>query len=90
MLHASEVEHKAFEQESFTQDLAVSRGPQPGACVQTIWTVIISAVPTVGKNNQQILSAMVKQIKTYKKVFDKFCTTARLEATLLVHVQVSL
>ena len=51
--------------------------------------MVISAVPTVGKNNQQILSAMIKQIKQYKKLINTYCSTARLEAALLVHVQVS-
>ena len=48
----------------------------------------MDAVPTVGKNQQQIMSSTVKQIKTYKKLFDEFANTARLEAALLVHVQV--
>ena len=51
--------------------------------------MVISAVPTVGKNNQQILSAMIKQIKQYKKLINTYCSSARLEAALLVHVQVS-
>jgi hypothetical protein len=56
--------------------------------VKTIWTVVMNAVPTVGKNQQQIMSATVKQIKTYKKLINAFANTARLEAALLVHVQV--
>ena len=51
--------------------------------------MVISAVPTVGKNNQQIMAAMSKQVKQYHKLFDKYCGSARLEAVLLVHIQVS-
>ena len=57
--------------------------------MQLIWSVVISAVPTVGKNNQQIMAAMSKQVKQYHKLFDKYCGSARLEAVLLVHIQVS-
>lgn len=56
--------------------------------IQLIWSVVISAVPTTGKNNQQIVAAMAKQIKAYQKLFNKFCGAARLEAILLLHVQV--
>ena len=56
--------------------------------MQVIWTVLLDAVPTGGKNGQQIVSAVLKQVKTYSKLLNAFCNTGRAEASLLVHVQV--
>ena len=49
--------------------------------------MLIDAVPTHGRNAQQITGAVGKQIKTYAKLLNEFTTTAKLEAALLVHVQ---
>ena len=56
--------------------------------LQVVWTVLLDAVPTGGKNGQQIVSAVAKQIKTYVKLLNAFSTTGRAEAALLVHMQV--
>ena len=49
--------------------------------------MLIDAVPTHGRNAQQITGAVQKQIKTYAKLLNEFTTTAKQEAALLVHVQ---
>lgn len=56
--------------------------------LQVIWTVLIEAVPTTGKNAAQIRAAILKQVKAYKPLLATFCTSARVEAALMVHVQV--
>ena len=54
---------------------------------QVVWSVLIDAVPTHGRNAQQITGVVQKQIKTYAKLLNEFTTTAKQEAALLVHVQ---
>jgi len=60
---------------------------QRRARAQVVWSVLIDAVPTHGRNAQQITGAVTKQIKTYAKLLNEFTATAKLEAALLVHVQ---
>lgn len=45
-------------------------------------------IPTVGKNTQQIRGAISKQLKTYNKLLNQFCASARVEAVLINHIQV--
>lgn len=56
--------------------------------LQVVWTVLVEAIPTVGKNTQQIKAAILKQVKAYEKLLNAFCGSARVEASLIVHVQV--
>jgi hypothetical protein len=58
-------------------------------CTQVVWTVLIEAVPTTGKNAAQIKAAILKQVKAYKSLLSTFCSSARVEAALMVHVQVT-
>ncbi|KAK9908637.1 hypothetical protein WJX75_000787 [Coccomyxa subellipsoidea] len=55
---------------------------------KVVWTVLIEAVPTTGKNAAQIKAAILKQVKAYKSLLSTFCSSARVEAALMVHVQV--
>ena len=41
------------------------------------------------KNTQQTQFAVLKNLKLYRKVLQEFCTSARLEATLMVTIQVT-
>jgi len=54
--------------------------------LQIIFTVLIDAISTVGKNGQQILSLILKQIKI--KLLTSFTTSGRVESSLINHVQV--
>ena len=58
-------------------------------CAQVVWTVLIEAVPTTGKNAAQIKAAILKQVKAYKSLLSTFCSSGRVEAALMVHVQVT-
>ena len=58
------------------------------ALLQIIFTVLIDALSTVGKNGQQILSAVLKQIKLNAKLLTSFTTSGRVESSLINHVQV--
>ena len=58
------------------------------AASQVVWTVLVEAIPTVGKNTQQIKGAILKQVKAYEKLLNAFCGSARVEASLIVHLQV--
>jgi len=67
----------------------VDEGELPPADVlKVLWAVLIGAVNMTGKNQQQIAQALAKQIRTHKKLLAVYCTTARVEASLLVTVQV--
>ncbi len=55
---------------------------QRRARAQVVWSVLIDAVPTHGRNAQQITGAVTKQIKTYAKLLNEFTATAKLEAAL--------
>ena len=50
--------------------------------------MLIGAVPLGGKNHQQIQTAVAKQVKRYQKLLEAFSGSARLEAALMVHIQV--
>lgn len=56
--------------------------------IKVLWTVLVDAVPTGGKNGQQIVSAIGKQVKTYSQLLTAFSSTGRAEAALISHVQV--
>ncbi|CAK0783738.1 hypothetical protein CVIRNUC_006937 [Coccomyxa viridis] len=56
--------------------------------IKVVWTVLVEAIPTVGKNTQQIKGAILKQVKAYEKLLNAFCGSARVEASLIVHLQV--
>ena len=58
------------------------------AVMQIIFTVLIDAISTVGKNGQQILSLILKQIKMNAKLLTSFTTSGRVESALISHVQV--
>ena len=49
----------------------------------------MSPVNTVGKNSQQILSLIQKQLKTYHALLNECTKSGRVEAALINHVQVS-
>ena len=55
--------------------------------LQIIFTVLIDAISTVGKNGQQILSLILKQIKINAKLLTSFTTSGRVESALINHVQ---
>ena len=54
---------------------------------QVIWTVLVEALPMVGKNAQQIRAMVLRQVKAYKALLNTFCTNARTEAAFMVHLQ---
>lgn len=56
--------------------------------LKVLWNVLIGAVPLGGKNHQQIQTAVAKQVKRYQKLLEAFSGSARLEAALMVHIQV--
>lgn len=56
---------------------------------QVLWNTLIGAVSLGGKNNQQVQTAIAKQVKRYQKLLEAFSGSARLEAALMVHIQVT-
>lgn len=48
----------------------------------------MDALNLTGKNQQQILGALAKQLKTYAPVLSGLATSGRLEAQLIVTIQV--
>ena len=55
---------------------------------QVLWAVVVGAVSTHGKNAQQIIGSLGKQLRAYRSVFSEFAGTARLEGALINDVQV--
>ena len=60
--------------------------------MQIVFTVLIDAISTVGKNGQQILAAILKQIKANSKLLTEFAASGggRVESALINHIQVQL
>ena len=53
-----------------------------------VWSALLAALPMGGKNGQQILANILKQVRMYRKLLNAFSKGARAEAALIVHVQV--
>ncbi|KAF8066304.1 BZW1 [Scenedesmus sp. PABB004] len=56
--------------------------------VRVIWVCMFKSINMTGKNQSQILQAVVSKIKQYHKLLATFVTNAKLELTLLVTLQV--
>eukprot|EP00891_Asterochloris_glomerata_P001856 jgi/Astpho2/1856/Aster-00382 len=56
--------------------------------IKVVWTACMSPINTVGKNSQQILSLIQKQLKTYNLLLNECTKSGRVEAALINHVQV--
>lgn len=56
--------------------------------LRVLWVAVTKSVNMTGKNQQQILQAVLKQVKTYRKVLNAFASSAKGELALLVTVQV--
>jgi hypothetical protein len=52
------------------------------------WAALVTSINMTGKNQQQIVQAVAKQIKTYKELLAGFATNGKLELSLLVIIQV--
>ncbi len=56
--------------------------------LRVVWTSLMKGVNMTGKNQQQVLQAVIQKIKTYHKVLSTFATTSKLELSLLLVIQV--
>jgi hypothetical protein len=56
--------------------------------VRVLWGCLLASVNMTGKNQQQILQAVARAVKTYHRLLAAHVTNARLELTLLVACQV--
>ena len=56
--------------------------------VRVLWTCLLKTINMTGKNQQQVMQAVMQKIKAYHKLLATFVTNARLELTLMVTVQV--
>lgn len=52
------------------------------------WAAMIKSINMTGKNQQQIVQAIAKQVKGHKKLLSTFATNGKLELSLLVNIQV--
>lgn len=55
--------------------------------VKILWDVIMDAVQWSGKNQQQNANAALRQVKTWAKLLNTFCTSGKLELELIYKVQ---
>jgi len=56
--------------------------------VRILWDVLMDSVQWSGKNQQQNTNAALRQVKTWAKLLNTFCTNARLELELIYKVQI--
>lgn len=56
--------------------------------IRVVWTALLKSVNLTGKNQQQIMQAIVVKIKSYHKMLSTFATNGKLELALLINVQV--
>lgn len=57
--------------------------------LRVVWLTLLQSVNMTGKNQQQIMQAIVQKIKTHHKLLSTFATSGKLELALLVVVQAS-
>ncbi|PON55211.1 W2 domain containing protein [Trema orientale] len=55
--------------------------------VRILWDVIMDAVQWSGKNQQQNANSALRQVKTWAKLLNTFCTSGKLELELIYKVQ---
>ncbi|KAJ6802393.1 basic leucine zipper and W2 domain-containing protein 2-like [Iris pallida] len=56
--------------------------------VRVLWDVLMDAVQWSGKNQQQNANAALRQVKTWAKLLNTFCTNGKLELELIYKVQI--
>ncbi|XP_008800962.1 basic leucine zipper and W2 domain-containing protein 2 [Phoenix dactylifera] len=56
--------------------------------VRILWDVLMDAVQWSGKNQQQNANAALRQVKTWAKLLNAFCTNGKLELELVYKVQI--
>ncbi|KAK9043671.1 hypothetical protein V6N11_072006 [Hibiscus sabdariffa] len=55
--------------------------------VRILWDVIMDAVQWSGKNQQQNANSALRQVKTWAKLLNSYCTSGKLELELVYKVQ---
>ncbi|GLT51824.1 hypothetical protein SLA2020_252060 [Shorea laevis] len=55
--------------------------------VRMLWDVIMDAVQWSGKSQKQNANAALRQVKSWAKLLNTFCTSGKLELELLYKVQ---
>ncbi|ONK72514.1 uncharacterized protein A4U43_C04F20210 [Asparagus officinalis] len=56
--------------------------------VRIVWDVLMDAVQWSGKNQQQNANSALRQVKTWAKLLNAFCTSGKLELELMYKVQI--
>nr|XP_010926617.1 basic leucine zipper and W2 domain-containing protein 2 [Elaeis guineensis] len=56
--------------------------------VRILWDVLMDAVQWSGKNQQQNANAALRQVRTWSKLLNAFCTNGKLELELMYKVQI--
>ncbi|XP_072980220.1 uncharacterized protein [Typha angustifolia] len=56
--------------------------------VRMLWDVLMDAVQWSGKNQQQNSNSALRQVKTWAKLLNAFCTNGKLELELMYKVQI--
>jgi hypothetical protein len=56
--------------------------------VRILWDAIMDAVQWSGKNQQQNSNLALRQVKTWAKLLDSFCTTAKLQLEIMYKIQI--
>ncbi|PKI45089.1 hypothetical protein CRG98_034473 [Punica granatum] len=56
--------------------------------VRMLWDVIMDAVQWSGKNQQQNANSALRQVKTWAKLLNTFCTNGKLELELMYKIQI--
>mmetsp|Transcript_181 Transcript_181/g.463 ORF Transcript_181/g.463 Transcript_181/m.463 type:complete len:420 (+) Transcript_181:190-1449(+) len=56
--------------------------------LKVVWEALMASINLTGKNQQQVQFMVLKLVKTYQKLLAMVASTARLEAALMVEIQV--
>eukprot|EP00475_Leptophrys_vorax_P037727 TRINITY_DN6543_c0_g1_i2.p1 TRINITY_DN6543_c0_g1~~TRINITY_DN6543_c0_g1_i2.p1 ORF type:complete len:434 (+),score=84.41 TRINITY_DN6543_c0_g1_i2:437-1738(+) len=62
-------------------------GLADGDVVRTVWDAVMGAVQWSGKNQQQNSNTALRQVKSWAKLFEAVCSSAKMELELLYHIQ---
>ncbi|CAI5515385.1 unnamed protein product [Closterium sp. Naga37s-1] len=62
-------------------------GLADGDVVRTVWDAVMGAVQWSGKNVQQNSNTALRQLKSWAKLLEAVCSSAKMELELLYHIQ---
>mmetsp|Transcript_4435 Transcript_4435/g.10718 ORF Transcript_4435/g.10718 Transcript_4435/m.10718 type:complete len:422 (-) Transcript_4435:199-1464(-) len=82
-------EHPVADVVRLVKEKKESSGLADTTVLKVVWGSLMKALNLTGKNQQQVQFMVLKQVKTWQKLIGAVANSARLEAALMVEIQVS-